>query len=137
MIIDSQALVLAIGKPKNAFTFGNLGKPFLNLVRRIGSKFSRADIVFDRYRQHSVKNYTRQKRSATCIPIRRVIDNPGVPLSWHCQSTKLTLHFLCPIALLKSHSHTLKSLSGGFLDEKVILSTCAETNISSLQASHK
>ena len=28
-------------------------------------------------------------------------------------------------------------MSGGFLDEKVVLSTCADTNISSLPASHK
>ena len=68
------------GKPKYAFTFGDLCKSFVNHVRRIAYKFSRADIVFDRFRQHSVKNYTRQKRSATYIPIRRVIDKPGFAL---------------------------------------------------------
>lgn len=73
LIVDGQALVLAMGKPSNACTFGDLSNSFVNLVRCLASKYNRVDIMFDRYCPHSIKVHTHQKRSATCIPIRRVI----------------------------------------------------------------
>ena len=45
--------------------------------------------------------------------------------------------FLSNCLVKESQSHLEIIMSGGFLDEKVVLSTCAETNISSLQASHE
>ena len=64
IIIDGQALVHVMGKPKYTSTFGDLGKSFVNLVRRIAYKFSRAAVVFHRYRQHNSEElYTTEKIS--------------------------------------------------------------------------
>jgi len=51
LIIDGQALVVSLGRPDNAVTFGDLADTYVRAVLRAGYKYQRIDIVFDRYRK--------------------------------------------------------------------------------------
>ena len=68
LLIDGQALVMALGKPPDIRTFGDYANTFGNTVLKMGRKFQRIDIVFDRYQSDSIKVGTRTKRkqSPTC-----------------------------------------------------------------------
>ena len=46
LIIDGQALVVAIGKPAEATTFGDLPDCFIGCIRQMGSRCDRIDVVF-------------------------------------------------------------------------------------------
>lgn len=63
LIIDGQALVVALGKPDGAVTFGDLADTCVNTVLKAGAKYHRIDIVFDRYRKETIKGTTRTRRS--------------------------------------------------------------------------
>ena len=103
MLIDGQALVVALGKPQNTHlgTFGDYASLFLNVVFGYGKNFARIDILFDRYNDLTIKEGTRvtRKKGKT---IRRVIENPNVPLPHDWQgflsdsATKLILQN-CPL----------------------------------------
>ena len=80
MIIDGQALVVAIGKPAEATTFGDPADCFIRCILQMGSRCDRIDVVFDRYRPDSIKRGTRRRRTKICRPIERVIENRDVPL---------------------------------------------------------
>ncbi|MGH0135199.1 UNVERIFIED_CONTAM: hypothetical protein FKN15_073102 [Acipenser sinensis] len=62
LIIDGKALVLALGRPNNAKTFGDFADAFAQSVYHSGSGYARIDVVFDRYNQDSIKAGTRAKR---------------------------------------------------------------------------
>lgn len=55
LLIDGQALVQAIGKPAEATTFGDLADVYVKSVLKKGDSFGRVDILFDRYRDLSIK----------------------------------------------------------------------------------
>ena len=55
LIIDEQAIVVAIGKPAEATTFGDLADCFIRCILQMESRCDRIDIVFDRYRPDSIK----------------------------------------------------------------------------------
>jgi hypothetical protein len=61
LLIDGQALVIAIGKPTGTHTFGELADTFVNTVLQKGRQYFRIDVLFDRYRSTSIKAATRQK----------------------------------------------------------------------------
>ena len=74
LLIDGPALIQAIGKPERAKTFGDWGEVFCHsVVERFGDVYSWIDVVFDRYNESSIKSGTRQKRTDSTQPIRRVI----------------------------------------------------------------
>jgi hypothetical protein len=81
-IIDGMALVQSIGKPQGSTTFGDLAAVFTKAVLgHFSQNCTRIDVVFDHYRQDSIKAGTREHRSATHHrPIRRKVDGPKVPL---------------------------------------------------------
>ena len=79
LVIDGQALVVALGKTQLSKTFGDFAKTFSNVIYQYGQHFSRIDIVFDRYLELSIKDGTRVRRKRK-MPIRRVIENKFVPL---------------------------------------------------------
>ena len=79
-MIDGQALIIAMGKPLACKTFGQLADMFVDRVLCASSRYDRVDVVFDRYREESIKAFTRQRRSKTCRPLRRLIENREVPL---------------------------------------------------------
>ncbi len=62
LIIDGQALVRAIGKPKDACTFGELADEYVKHVLEMGNKFERIDVLFDCYDGISVKGEKKKKR---------------------------------------------------------------------------
>ena len=81
-IIDGQAPVHTIGKMSKAKAFGGFTDDFNEAVSR--NTGSRIDVVFDRYQYQSIKGATRDKRSRSQRPIRRLIENRDVtfPKTW-------------------------------------------------------
>ena len=80
LIIDGQALVVALGKPDNAVTFGDLADTYVRAVLTAGSNYQRVDVVFDRYREETIKGATRTRRTKAARPIRRLVEGRDVPL---------------------------------------------------------
>ncbi len=72
LIIDRQALVVAIGKPNNASTFGEFSDAYIRCVTHMSQQLNRIDVVFDRYSEESIKTSTRTRRKKGA-PIWRVI----------------------------------------------------------------
>lgn len=55
MILDGQALVIALGKPDGAVTFGDFADAFLKSKLYSGRNCARIDVRFDRYYPTSIK----------------------------------------------------------------------------------
>ena len=143
-IIDGQALVNEIGKPVDDVTFGDLADTFVTSVLQSGSRYQRVDVVFDRYRDASIKSKTRIRRTKTARPIRRVIENRDVPLpkSW---SNFIALHEN-KADLARSLSEALIAnappqkeivVAGGFEDELEVQSSVGSTDVANLRATHE
>ncbi|KAJ8305332.1 LOW QUALITY PROTEIN: hypothetical protein KUTeg_015877 [Tegillarca granosa] len=124
-IIDGQALVVALGKPRGAKTFGDLAKVYVDTVfNHAKDNCTRIDVVFDRYDNLFIKGGTRDKRGTGRRPITRIFDNEDVPLppNWsdfisHPEN-KSNLACLLSNELLKS-AETLDTeivTAGGFSD---------------------
>ena len=47
LIVDGQALVIAVGKPAKAKNFGDLADAFVTSVLQAETMFIRVDIIFD------------------------------------------------------------------------------------------
>jgi len=54
--IDSQALVVAIGKQPELVTFGDYANTFVHSVLKTGANLCLIDVVFDRYYKVSIKS---------------------------------------------------------------------------------
>ena len=80
LIIDGQALVVSLGRPDNAVTFGHLADTYVRAVLRAGYKYQRIDIVFDRHRKETIKGGSRTRRTKLNRPIRRPVESRDVPL---------------------------------------------------------
>ena len=81
VIVDGMAVVQALGKPSNATTFGDLADSFCNQVfSNLRGTQTRLDIVFDDYRQKSIKSGARVQRTTSKWKIRRIIDGRNVRL---------------------------------------------------------
>ena len=80
LIIDEQALVVALGRPDAAVTFGDLADTYVNTVLKVGSEYHRIDVVIDRYRDETIKGMTRKRRSKAALPISRLVEGRDVPL---------------------------------------------------------
>ena len=80
LIIDGQAVVVAIGKPAGAHTFGDLADVCIEHVLVSGKCFKRIDVPFVRYIDNSSKSGTRKNRSRKARPIRKIVDGRTVPL---------------------------------------------------------
>ena len=78
-MIDGMALLAAIGKPQGIATFGDLSNSFRATVILAARSYDRVDVLFDRYRDISIKSGTRKQRSKGTRPVRRVIENRNVP----------------------------------------------------------
>jgi len=80
LITDGQTLIVALGKPADAVTFGDLVDTYMKTVLKTGSKYQRIDIVFDKYREETVKGTTRTRRTKAARPIRWLVEGRDVPL---------------------------------------------------------
>ena len=49
LLIDGQALVMALGKPPDIITFGDCTNIFASTVFKMGANYERIDVVFDWY----------------------------------------------------------------------------------------
>ena len=49
LFIDGQALVVALEKPDNAVSFGDLADTYVSTVLKVSYNYQRIDVVFDRY----------------------------------------------------------------------------------------
>ena len=78
LIIDGNALIVAIGKPQDAKTYGDRAEVFMGVVMHYGRTCQQIHVKFDRYWTDSIKSATREKRKRH--PIRRVIEDKNVPL---------------------------------------------------------
>ena len=81
LILDMMARVQSIGLPKLASNFGDLADVFVASVLASGRDFYRIEAVGDRYRDTSIKDCTRIKRTKSHPPsVRKAIDSRDVPL---------------------------------------------------------
>jgi hypothetical protein len=148
-IIDAMATVRAIGRPKEATTFGDLGDIFCrSVLGHLGNSCSRVDVVFDTYIDLSIKSVTRQKRSENTRKIRRIVDSRDVQLPPHSswpsfiglQENKVNLeNFLAEQILLKAESLPAGQevvVAGGREDPTIVTSSIGK-NVLHLHSSHE
>lgn len=144
LIIDGQALVVAIGKPPGLVTFGDFADTFVQAVLNAGAKFNRVDVVFDRYYQLSIKSATRTRRSKGTRAIRRAIEHHNVPLpsNWAnflaLSENKADLaDFLSHQLIEQAPSSKIIVVAGGFTSEEMVQSSYCGVNTIPLQAWHE
>ncbi|KAI5651982.1 hypothetical protein NE865_00319 [Phthorimaea operculella] len=148
VLIDGQALVQSIGKPKGAKTFGDLSDV---IVKSIVSNFKTngcqsVHVLFDRYEKTSIKSGTREKRRHSVIPIEHQIAGREtlLPVKWnrfiHSSENKARLSdFLSrEIAIQASMLPAGQELltSGGYLDAKEV-STNVLRNVDHLRSTQE
>ena len=73
LVVDGQALVMALGRPSVCNTFDDLADRCLKAFLACGKDYDRIDVEFDRYRETSMKCAIRKKRSRGHPPIQRVV----------------------------------------------------------------
>ena len=144
LIIDGQALVVALGKPDAAVTFGDLADTYVKTVLKAGSEYHIIAVVFDRYRDETIQGTTRTRHSKTARPIRRLVEGRDVPIpkNW---SNFLSLadhkadlaHFLSDE--LCSHAPVDKEIvfAGGFIDELEVKSSTCTIDLGPLKSTHE
>ncbi|MES9881882.1 MAG: hypothetical protein ABW185_13470, partial [Sedimenticola sp.] len=144
LVIDGQALVHVIGKPKSAITFGDYANVFVGSVFQSGTEYSRIDVVFDRYYEHSTKSGTRLKRKKAVKAIRRIIGSRDVPLpqDWHgflshAENKADLARFLSEELETRSHANKTVVVAGGFVDETRVVCNDAAVDITQLQGCHE
>ena len=80
LIVNGQALVMALGRPSDCNTFEDLGDKFVKAVLASGKDFDRIGVTFGRYRVTSIKCATGKKHSRGHVPIRIIIEDGSVLL---------------------------------------------------------
>lgn len=144
LIIDGQAMIVSLGKPADAHTFGDLADNVLKYLTFHSHTYHRIDVTFDRYLTGSVKNATRKRRTGKCRPIRRVIEGRHVPLpkNWNnflaLSENKSNLsRFLSQEIIRQGISHTEVVVAGGFENETEVQSTNPLTDVTLLKVAHE
>ena len=142
--MDGKALVVALGKPANAKTFGDLADIYLRTVLKAGSNFQRVDIVFDRYRKETIKGATRTRRTKAARPIRRIVEGRDVPfpINWtnslSLPDNKVDLaNFLSEEMCSQAPDDKEIVVAGGFRDELDARSSKTTTDMTQLRATHE
>ena len=144
LVIDGQALVMAIGRPAHCNTFNDLADTFTKAVLEFGRHFYRIDVAFDRYRETSIKQTARQKRSRGYAPIRRQIESGSVPLprSWSnflaLQDNKADLaYFLSEKLLAEAPADKIIVVGGGFKEEDTVKCSRPNIDLTGLKGCHE
>ena len=144
LIIDGQALVVALGKPNNALNFGNLVDIFVKTVLQAGAKYQRIDILFDIYQQESIKAGTREWWTKSAKPIRQVIENRELPLPKNWQTFLALADNKTNLANFWSENFLITAsldkeivVAGEFYDELEVKSSKVTTDINYLKAKHE
>ena len=144
LLIDGMALVAAVGKPADAQTFGAYADRFQDAVLGAGSWYQQIHVLFDRYEKSSIKAGTRERRTRTIRPVRRVIENKNVPLpnSWSnflaLPENKANLaKFLSEHLIANAPQEKVIVVAGGFSDGKEAQSSNQLVDPSLLCADHE
>ena len=144
LMIDGMALLAAIGKPQGIATFGDLSNSFRATVILAARSYDRVDVLFDRYKDISIKSGTRKQRSKGTRPVRRVIENRNVPLpnDWRnflaLPENKADLAKLLSEDLTESADDSkIVVTAGGFEQEEGVGSTSTDIDKSALEAHHE
>ena len=144
LIIDGQALVIAIGKPHGAVTFGDFADAFVQSVLHSGRNCARIDVTFDRYYPTSIKGNTRLKRSKGARPVRRVIEDRSVPLPANWTSflalndNKADLARFLSLELVRNAPQNKTIIVAGGLDrEDEVLSSTPSMATNALEGHHE
>lgn len=144
LVVDGQALVIALGRPSECNTFEDLAGKFVKAVLISGKDFERIDVTFDRYRKTSIKCATRKKRTRGLAPIRRVIENGSLPLpkSWSnfiaLDENKADLaRFLSEKLLAKAPTNKVIIVAGGFEEENTVKCSRPNMDIRALKGFHE
>ena len=127
LLIDGMALVCSICKPDKAQTFGDFADVFAAVIFQTDKPYGRIDVIFDRYRETSIKSAERQRRCKTKKTIRHCGKGRNVPQIVPTSFLVSCWHKHPPIRRLL--------LQGGFTDERQVRS--ATTNLSHLNATHE
>ena len=69
LIIDGNALIIALGKPQEAKTFGDLAYVFMGVVMHYDKACQQIHVTFDGNWTDSIKSATREKRTGKSHPI--------------------------------------------------------------------
>ncbi len=130
LVIDGQPLVIAVGKPQGAVTFGDLADTFVLSVLQEGANYERIDVVFDRYRDETIKVGTRSRRTQTVRPI-------------HWANFMASTDNKADLGRFLSESLTSQApndkdiiVAGGFLDEQDARSSKG-SDVDSLRSTHE
>ena len=147
LLIDGQALVMALGKPPDIITFGDYANIFASTVYTMGANYQRIDVVFDWYQDESIKAGTRTKRKQRHRPVRRQIENnSSVPLPSDWSSVMALVGNKADLALpLSNHliersptEHPVVVVAGGgFAEATTVKSSDPDLEVSSLSANHE
>ena len=144
LILDGQALVCSIRKPKGINTFGQLADKFIQSVLAQGFLYVRIDVVFDRYRVNSIKENTRSRRTKNQKAIRKMITGRDVPLpeNWDnfmaCKENKSDYaNFLSTELKRQAPNDKQIVISGGFKDELEVWSSDETIDTSKLSSTHE
>ena len=145
MLIDGFAVVATLGKPHEAKTFGDFADCYVNAVLRKSSKYQRVDVLFDRYRKHSIKATTRSRRSkGSARPVRRVIEGREVPLpiKWQAflalgENKSDLARFLSDELVRQAPGNITMVVSGGCADEEDVLCTDPALDVAILRSNHE
>ena len=131
-------------KTQGMKSFGDYADEFVKTVLRKGSNCCRIDIVFDRYRDHSIKSGTRKRRTKGFLPVRRVIENRVVPLPSNfgnflsLPENKKDLAALLAKELIQQAPYDkIIVTAGGYPIEDEVRCNDASMDLSTLMASHE
>ena len=128
LLIDGQALVMALGKPKALTTFGDLADEFSRTVLNMGTQLDRTDVIFDKNQEHSIKDNKRSKRIQGCHPVRKPVNYGSVPLpnSWsNFMALAQNKEDLAQLLFEQLHAPVVKTIvvSGGFKESTTVKSS--------------
>lgn len=137
-------MVIALGRPQGAVTFGDFADHFIKNVLQHGASYKRIGVLFDRYYDVSIKSGTRKKRTCRARPIRRPIENRGVPLPsrWdnflaHPDNKADLARFLSQQLILCAPNNKIIVVGGGFSEEERVEASVPEVEIEMLEAKHE
>ncbi len=143
LIIDGQPLVIAVGKPQGAMTFGDLADTFVLSVLQQGANYERIDVVFDRYRDETIKADPLGRRTKAARPIRRIFEDRSVPLPKNWANFMASTDNKADLARFLSESLISQApndkdviVAGGFLDEQDVRSSKG-SDVDSLRSTHE
>lgn len=116
LITDGQTLVVALEKPNNPQTFGDVADTYISTVLRAGAKYQWTDVVFDRYREETIKGSARRCHSNAIRPVTQLIEGCDVPIKKKKNGTifshwgilKLIQEIFCPKNCVHRHQTTEK-----------------------------